>query len=486
MPVNDTSIQVDHSQRWAKLRDAEGVLAQAEHDQREAISAPESARKKADKAVAKALRARDKALTNLRKNIDKDLAAPKKLAASSIKAAAAVLPQGRTKQPRGFPSVTPDDPRVFFIWPDAEPPDDIRATLASIVGRLVRLGHSSSLICARLTDNPNQANWFPDDNGAATLRVVSNGQLERLRAAYEYHRGEKTRVLPHTSQRYRNRDSNPEPPAPSARSYFAEDWLIFRRVDGPRLSLTSTQALTATVRKVLQRYADQPVAEIISGHQPDGQPSLCPHVAIAALPFLGARHATGNVLGFAVIPPHKLNEQQELALYRAIGRWEEEHRQHDEDTPTLPIHLGRAGVMRVERVDEAVPAYNLQPSTWCRRSTVWASATPIALDRFPGDMSARDPERARKACENARSIIANACTNIGLPEPASVEVTLSGPLVGVPPARHFPPYPRGRQRPHRFSVHATIRFSAPVRGPILIGAGRFLGLGLMRPVRERA
>jgi len=34
-------------------------------------------------------------------------------------------------------------------------------------------------------------------------------------------------------------------------------------------------------------------------------------------------------------------------------------------------------------------------------------------------------------------------------------------------------------------VHADIQFAAPVRGPLLLGAGRYFGLGLCLPVEDR-
>ena len=36
-------------------------------------------------------------------------------------------------------------------------------------------------------------------------------------------------------------------------------------------------------------------------------------------------------------------------------------------------------------------------------------------------------------------------------------------------------------KPQRVKVHALVEFADPVRGPVLLGAGRFFGLGLFRP-----
>ena len=35
----------------------------------------------------------------------------------------------------------------------------------------------------------------------------------------------------------------------------------------------------------------------------------------------------------------------------------------------------------------------------------------------------------------------------------------------------------------RLAKHVTLAFDRPVRGPVLLGAGRYFGLGLMRPLR---
>ncbi len=36
----------------------------------------------------------------------------------------------------------------------------------------------------------------------------------------------------------------------------------------------------------------------------------------------------------------------------------------------------------------------------------------------------------------------------------------------------------------RLLTHAVIRFDAPIRGPVVLGAGRFVGLGLCLPLDE--
>lgn len=84
----------------------------------------------------------------------------------------------------------------------------------------------------------------------------------------------------------------------------------------------------------------------------------------------------------------------------------------------------------------------------------------------------------------AQRYVADACTRIGLPRPMSVEVSLAPLLPGAQPVHAFLPWPGRPGRTARVRVHADIRFAEPVRGPVLLGAGRFFGLGLCLPIPE--
>jgi len=55
------------------------------------------------------------------------------------------------------------------------------------------------------------------------------------------------------------------------------------------------------------------------------------------------------------------------------------------------------------------------------------------------------------------------------------------PLAGVPDLRSFS-VKRIPGRPPRPLTHARIRFAVPVNGPVLIGAGRYIGYGVCRPI----
>lgn len=397
-----------------------------------------------------------------------------------IKAGTKVLPDGRTRQPRTFPSVTPDDPRFRLSWPDA-PDAEHHEVLDRIARRVVRIGHSASLVAGRVVTDPGEPTWVPHDGGDQLLRITRAGQLERLQQAFGQHQATEPRVLPADFQAYARAQDTAERPDMKA-TVFGPDWIVLRRLSGSNLPITATVGLATAVRGALMRHADQPPAEMLSGHEPGGRPSQRPHLAIVPLPSVGHRHADGHLLGVALVMPRDATMAERQSVFRAVGRWEESCRADDEAQPRLRVVLGKAGDLDLERLVWSRPLKSLRPGLWSRPARSWVSVTPIALDRNPGQLRHPDPDRARAAHDAAAATIATACTHVGLPEPVRVEIHPSVPIPGSQKARRFPAYPQGPGKFRRVLVHARIEFEEPVRGPILLGAGRYLGLGLLRPV----
>jgi CRISPR-associated protein Csb2 len=147
------------------------------------------------------------------------------------------------------------------------------------------------------------------------------------------------------------------------------------------------------------------------------------------------------------------------------------------------VELGGDGFpsVRLARVDVSEKAA-LQPSRWSRPSNRFVTATPIALDRHPGNLRSNQSGTAQRAAIEAQRCIADACVHIGLPRPVEVEVGFSPFLEGAQPVREFRPWPQRPGRHPRARVHARIEFDRDVRGPVLLGAGRYFGLGLCLPV----
>ena len=118
------------------------------------------------------------------------------------------------------------------------------------------------------------------------------------------------------------------------------------------------------------------------------------------------------------------------------------------------------------------PPANLNPQTWTKASRVWASVTPVVLNRHFSGANKWD-----QATESVKDM----CGHIGLPRPREVLLHPVSRVEGVPHAGEFPQLVRKNDGGKRSHNHAVIVFDQPVRGPVLLGAGRFRGYGLCRP-----
>ena len=248
--------------------------------------------------------------------------------------------------------------------------------------------------------------------------------------------------------------------------------IVVLTIRGRRISLPATLKLTAALRGLLMRECPlQPPPEWFSGHRSDGKPTASPHVALAPLPFAGAAHADGRIMGLALILPRELNPDEagrglDSILHERDTGLPREHRLFDGQWLECALELDIR-----ER-----PPVNLNPQTWTACSRTWASVTPVVLNRhFDGK------DRWARAAESVK----DACQHIGLPRPAEVVLHPVSTVEGVPHAREFPRLVRKRDNGRQSHAHAVIIFDAPVTGPVLVGAGRFRGYGLCRPMDPR-
>ena len=210
-----------------------------------------------------------------------------------------------------------------------------------------------------------------------------------------------------------------------------------------------------------------------------------PHVGFLPLPYVGWDHADGRIMGAAVSVPDSLDEPSRRAVLRAVGTWESEASAANQD---LRLTMGRSGDVDMKRLTGFEPTLEtLRTKTWGRSSRRWVSATPAALPTNPGRLSTGTAAARAKAWAKAEQAVADSCRHVGLPEPAAVTVSHDPFIRGVRPASHFPAFrQRGRdgQPVARRLVHVSVAFDQPVAGPLVLGAGRYFGLGLMRPMRD--
>lgn len=294
-------------------------------------------------------------------------------------------------------------------------------------------------------------------------------------------------------------------------SHFDSDILVLSHVGGPQLPLTAMLTVAKALRNtIMSRSAVQPVPTWVSGHEPDGSPSEREdgHLAIVPLAHVGHVHADGHLLGVGLVFPKSVPREERGQVLAPLLTTP------DGEFATVTLTLGQLGAWSVRLADWTDKRSALQPELWTARAgregradgaTTWASVTPVVLDRFPK----ADRNKDRNAwTEEVESIVAMACTRIIGPSPQLVAIDIDTtswhkgsaraiakqrPLRGdAAAASHlsaaasdgFPPYPAKGTNGPRVQVHVWLRFAAPVVGPILLGAGRYRGYGLCKPLRE--
>ena len=408
---------------------------------------------------------------------------------TNVEMAQQLFPEGRQKRERHFPSMTvcvpvagdsvTTSPRVTFTW-DRDLTEEAREVLDGLAARLTRLGHSSSLVSCRVVRAVPDANLLPSLTGTNSLRHVQPGQLAELERRFASHQGILPRALPYVDIRY----SEAQPRASTAEDEpnTAGDWLVFEFLHGSRAfpAMRTVEVATA-LRSAMFRFADEPIPEGLSGHTPDGCPTSEPHVAFLPLPFAGRAHGDGRLLGIAVSVPNDVNQATRHSLYRAVGKWERQARGRD-----LKLVFGRQGEIRLRRLRGRGLA-TLRRHSWRGPSRHWASVTPIALPRHPGRLRGGTSSAQARAWLAAETSVRAAVMHVGLPEPSGAQVSLAPFVTGVRATHAFPPFRqpgKDRMPVRRQLVHAAITFDHEVLGPLMLGAGRFVGLGLMYPVRR--
>ena len=394
------------------------------------------------------------------------------------KSAVKILPEYRGKQGRFYPSVTPDKPRVSFLW-DVPAPSEVAESLDHLLRRVTRLGHSSSLVSCRLITNASRATLEAGE-GMHNLRTVRCGQLAELERQFSRHGEIRPRSLPYMNVPYRAVSESTQQPRQDLQPNTVGQWIVFEFMPGYRsIPATRSVELATSIRKAVLHYAEDPIPEEISGHLPDGRPTDAPHVAFLALPYVGFDHADGRLLGMAVSVPDSVTARARQAVYRAIGNWERAVGYDD-----LKLTLGAYGAVHLCRQRGPATLISLRASAWSRASYRWISATPIALPRHSGQLGRGTVATRAKAWGSAESSVARACGHVGLPEPTAVEVSQGSLIRGGRPTSRFPAFSQNGHdgRPvRRQLVHASVMFEQPVVGPLMLGAGRFFALGLMRP-----
>lgn len=257
---------------------------------------------------------------------------------------------------------------------------------------------------------------------------------------------------------------------------FDSDLLVLTKQEGPVLGLESTVTLTAALRGyLLQDGEDEP--EWFTGHKAPGIPATGVHLALLPLAFVGAEHADGHILGLALAFPRAIPALDRARSLR--GRLFDSFGADLE----VELHLGSLGTWTLRREERSLPPLALRPATWCEASSVWASVTPVVLDRHPK----HDQQTERRQWRDEVAVsIAQSCERQGFPKPDVIDVDKTSWHRGAPRSRPGPdgmPWLPGKEgSPPRQQLHVLIRFPCDVQGPVILGAGRFRGYGFCKPL----
>lgn len=417
----------------------------------------------------------------------------------------------RNRHERTFTRAWLDEDLAYLIWPHADVDGAVRAALTGLCANVTRIGHSMSMVQMWLAgaDEPGEATWVPDEERAEThLRIAARGTLEYLESRFngeaverfvevkviaadptngeaqraarktlkaEYPDGPPPQLRPNLSvyQGYA-RPSSTGPAREVAGSVLSPHLTVLRvereQTSHHQLDLACALSLAGRWREaLLNQSKDLPgsVRSVLNGHDSNGLPLEGPHLAFVPLGFVGQKHADGHLLGMGVAFPRELAPRDRRSVLQALGR-------------VRQLDLGHLGVWRLETVTEARPAWNLRASAWTahpRGAIHWSTVTPVAFDRHP---KAKDKTAYRR---EVAAMLRRCCDHVGLPQPREVIMTPVSAHLGAPPAHAFPCLRRkdGSTRRH---THAIFIFDEPVCGPILLGAGRYRGYGLCRPLDE--
>lgn len=398
-----------------------------------------------------------------------------------------LFPEKRKKQKRFYPSVTPHSARVTYVWRQA-PQDDVMKTLDNILNRVTRLGHSSSLVSCRVSADPPVTNYILSKFGES-IRAIRSGQVRALVNQHSRHQGFRRRSLPYESAQYVRKDDNDAQRSPYLAPNTSGDWVVLKLEPDSRFwPSTQTTRIATKLRTIILDHMEDPIPEEVSGIDPDGTPTTRSHVAFIPLPYAGFPHADGRILGIAISVPRSLKDESRRAVYRAIGNWEKSHAMDKTSGDDMAIKPGlKLGDLYVSRQVGPEPLISLRQGTWSRKSRRWISVTPISLPRHPGSLGRGSASARAAAWKEAESAIMLSCEHVGLPRPLKVVASNDPFTPGSYPATRYPPFMQKSRKGdpiRRKLIHASITFEEMVSGPMMIGTGRFVGLGLMHPMPD--
>lgn len=349
---------------------------------------------------------------------------------------------------------SPRESTVRYVWLDSDPPETVLHALRLRAARIGYLGCSDSpvRVCVdTVVQRPDGQAWIPDRDASFSLPVPFPGFLEALDEAFERWSagGRSERFWIRTA---RSGYRAPGYPADSGEKSIVV-WLRFDRAVRGKHLVTLTTTLRAAV---LARYQellglDETVPSFLHGHREPGEGTE--QVCFLGLPHVGQSYADGRLFGAAVVIPPAVSRKETGMIFAALARMSTLTKRAWFDIP-ISFYGGQP------------KPWAANPSRWQSPAKRWVSATPVVYERWGKGYP--DLEEVARWCDHA-----------GLPEPIAFgfkRTPLISGALDLHPAEVF--RPDKERRPYS---HMWIEFAQKVAGPVVVGRGRYLGLGLMVP-----
>lgn len=307
--------------------------------------------------------------------------------------------------------------------------------------------------------------WTPVQNGYNELRLPTTGSLDALRARYEsflgrvsqsglapvspltefgvigYRQTNAAAVRPHVTFELRGKDSE----------FFRYPQRKLIHIAGMVRHLAIEMMRRSPPRDIsnLDDWLDRYVAGHLRQEKSGGNHRQLSYVPLPTIGHLHADHGVRRVMIAAPPGDHRLLEHLAMRLHglQLIPKRGEEF----PDPPTL---------VRVNS-DNVIRCYTSSAGSW-------TSVTPIIL---PGHDDRKEAKTER--------LVRTALTQCGISARCEFECRSVSRIPRSPLPQE---YIRPRHLPTQTAIHLDLKFDDPVSGPILIGAGRHRGFGLMRAV----
>jgi len=385
------------------------------------------------------------------------------------------------------PRLMAADARLSYIWPEAAKvmPAEHLARLESIVRHLYQLGRGVDMafaILERLDDERLDALSAasgmelhrPQQAGQGkTLAVPARGSLQSVRERYDDFR----RRLQADAKKVHFRQPRKAFSAqacyacPPERQVFtlrnskdAATYAPWRRTGVVKLVENLRDAAAVRLREALPEQAANVERYLIGRNA--GRHDKALRVRIIPLASIGHAHAGGAIRRVLVEVPQACPLQADDVFWAFAGL------SPDEAIDRVTGEITE-GTVLVAEGDGFVENHYLRPAVHWR--TVTPAALPVARKgRLTGGERLQLERQAVTAVRQAlrHAGVAAQATSVRVQrEPFDRNAAMAGEYAG------------GRF-PHDRLWHVEIVFDRPVSGPIVIGDGRYLGLGVMAPVRS--